>query len=250
MSEELKSYRQIMKATSLFGGVQVFNIIITIIRSKIIAVLLGPAGMGISGLLTSTSGLISGFTNFGLGTSAVKDVAAANEGGNTHRIAVVVKVLRRWVWVTGLLGMIATLVLSPWLSQITFGNKDYTLAFVWISVTLLLQQLSSGQLVVLQGLRKLNFLAKANVAGSVIGLVVSVPIYYFLGVDGIVPAIILTSLTAMLLSWYYSDKIDLVPVQVSRTRTIAEGKEMLKMGFMISLSGLINLGTALPCQNL
>ena len=45
MTEEQSSYRQIVKATSVFGGVQGFNILISIIRSKVVAVLLGPAGI-------------------------------------------------------------------------------------------------------------------------------------------------------------------------------------------------------------
>lgn len=112
MVEQQTSYRQIMKATSIFGGVQVFNIVISIIRSKFIAVLLGPTGMGIAGLLTSTTSLIGGLTNFGLGTSAVKNVAASNSTGNQTRISVVVTVLRRWVWITGLLGTLVTLGLT------------------------------------------------------------------------------------------------------------------------------------------
>jgi O-antigen/teichoic acid export membrane protein len=242
MSEQKSSYRQIMKATSLFGGVQVFNILISIIRSKFIAVLLGPAGMGIAGLLTSTTSLISGLTNLGLGTSAVKDVAAANATGNDYRVATIVKVLKRWVWITGSLGTLITLVLSQWLSLLTFGNRDYTLAFIWISATLLFQQITTGQLVVLQGMRKLQYLAKANMAGSLLGLFISVPIYYFYRIDGIVPAIILSSLTTMFLSWYFSGKITIQPVKVSRIRTFAEGREMLKMGFIISLTGLITFG--------
>ena len=71
MSEEKASYRQIMKATSIFGGVQVINIIISIVRSKFVAVLLGPGGMGIYGLFISTTGLIEKITNLGLSTSAV-----------------------------------------------------------------------------------------------------------------------------------------------------------------------------------
>ena len=54
MAEQQSSYRQIMKATSIFGGVQVFQIFFQVIRSKFIAVLIGPVGMGIVGLLTST----------------------------------------------------------------------------------------------------------------------------------------------------------------------------------------------------
>ena len=196
-----------MKATSLFGGVQVFQIIIQVIRSKFIAVLLGPSGMGIVGLLSSTLGLIAGLTNFGIGTSAVKNIAEANSTGDETRIAKVVVVMRRLVWVTGLLGTIIAIILSPWLSLLTFGNKSYSVAFIWISFTLLINQLCSGQLVLLQGMRKLQYLAKADFLGSVLGLCISIPLYYELGIDGIVPVIIITSICTMLLSLYFSRKI-------------------------------------------
>lgn len=170
MNEHRSTYRQITKATTLFGGVQAFQIIITIVRSKFVAILLGPAGMGIVGLLTSTTGLITGLTNFGLGTSAVKDISEANGTQDEKRISTVINVMRRLVWLTGILGSIITLVLSPVLSQMTFGNKEYTVAFAWLSITLLFNQLSTGQLVLLQGLRRIQELAKANLLGSLIGL--------------------------------------------------------------------------------
>ncbi|GAB4290213.1 MAG: O-antigen translocase [Marinilabiliales bacterium] len=244
MKSEQTSYRQIIKATSLFGGVQVFRIIIMIIRSKFIAVLLGPLGMGISGLLTSTTSFIGALTNFGLGTSAVRDIAAAYGSGDKERVSIVVTVLRRLIWITGLLGMLITIVLAPWLSQITFGNKDYTLAFILISITLLLKQISSGQSVLLQGMRQIKLMAKSGMIGSLLGLFTTVPLYYFYGIDGIVPAIIITSVTTLLLTWYFANKLKVKAVQVTKAQTIAEGKGMLQMGFMISLSGLITLGAS------
>jgi len=244
MTEQQSSYRQIMKATSLFGGVQVFNIIIAIIRSKFVAVLLGPAGMGIMGLLSSTIGIISSLTNFGLGTSAVKDIAAAFGTNDEKRIGIVVTAFRQMVWITGILGLITTAILSQWLSQLTFGNKDYTLAFIWLSVSLLFNQISSGQLVLLQGMRKLQYLAKANLSGSFIGLFITIPMYYLWGVDGIVPGIIGTSLVSLLLSWYFSGKVKVEKTDLSRSQTISEGKNMLRMGFMISLSGLLTVGAS------
>lgn len=244
MSEQQSSYRQIMKATSIFGGVQVFQIIIQIIKSKFVAVLLGPEGMGIVGLLTSTLGLMSGLTNFGLGTSAVKNIAEANGTGNSTRISTVVTVVRRLVWITGLLGTVITMILSPWLSQLTFGNKEYTFAFIWLSITLLFNQLSSGQLVLLQGLRKLQYLAKANLYGSALGLIIAIPLYYKLGTAGIVPVIIITAISTVSLSWYFSRKVAVESINVSKLRTIAEGKNMLTMGFMISLSSLITIGAS------
>ncbi|MBB3185996.1 O-antigen translocase [Microbacter margulisiae] len=233
-----------MKATSLFGGVQVVGIIITIIRTKFIAVLLGPVGMGIAGLLNGTIGLIAGIADFGLGTSAIKDVAAAYGTGNAQRVATVVKVFRRWIWITGLLGTVITLCFSPLLSQFAFGNKNYTFAFIWISITLLLGQISSGQNVVLRGMRKVKEMAKASLIGSILGLFTTIPLYYFFGLKGIVPGIIIASVTSLLLTWYYAHKIKIEPVYVSKARTVAEGKDMLKMGFMLSLNGLITSGTA------
>lgn len=244
MSEQQTSYRQILKATSIFGSVQVFNIIIFLIRSKFVAVLLGPIGMGITGLYYSTNMFISGLTSFGLGTSAVKDIAEANAGGDQHRVSVVVNVLRRLVWVTGIFGTSFMLALSPLISKITFGNYDYTIAFIWISVTMLFGQISGGQLAVLQGLRKYQYLAKANIFGSFIGLVVTLPLYYLYGIDGIVPAIILTSLFAVLVSWFYSNKIKIDKIQITAKMTYLEGKGMLLMGFVLSLNWLIVLGTS------
>ncbi len=244
MSQQQSSYQQIMKATSIFGGVQIIQILVQIIRSKAIAILLGPAGMGINSLLSSTLGLMQGLTNFGLQTSAVKNVAEANSSDDARPVALIVTVLKRWVWLTGLLGTLLTLLLSPWLSKLTFGNSNYTLAFVWISISLLFRQLSVGQMTILQGLRKLNYLANANLSGAFLGLAVTVPMYYLWGVDGIVPAIIATSVINMFLSWYFSRKVKLETITVSRMETWNEGKQMLTMGFMISLSGLMTTGTA------
>jgi O-antigen/teichoic acid export membrane protein len=244
MIEQQTTYRQIMKATSLFGGVQVFNIIIQIIKSKFIALLLGPSGMGIIGLITSTIGIISSITNFGLGTSAVKDIAEANNSQNSKRISVIITVFRRLVWITGILGMVITIMLSPWLSQLAFGNKDFTIAFIWVSLIVLFAQITNGQLVILQGLRKLKFLAKANLFGSAIGLGLTIPLYYLLGIDGIVPGLIGSAIITLLFSWFYSNKLTIETIKVTRTQTFLESKNMLQMGLMISLSGMLAVGAS------
>lgn len=241
--EKKKSeYRSIFKATSLFGGVQLWKILIEIVKQKFIAILLSPSGMGISGLYTSATQLIQGLTSMGLSSSAVKNVAEANGSGDTTKINRTVTVLRKLVWITGILGMIVVIALSPILSKSTFGNYDYTIPFIFLSVTLLFQQLSAGQLVVLQGMRKLKHLAKSGVLGSFFGLIISVPIYYFFGIDGIVPTLILSSITTLLLTWYFSKKIKIEKQNITPKQTFQEGKEMLKMGLAMSLTNILVLG--------
>lgn len=244
ITKEQAGYRQVVKATSIFGGVQVFTIIVSIIRSKFIAILLGPTGMGISGLLTATLGMIAGITNFGLATSAVKDIASAHGAGDERRISVIVSVFRRIMLITGILGTLVTIILAPWLSMLIFKTHDYTLAFVWVSITLLLNQLSAGQGVLLRGMRQIKYMAKATALGSLLGLLTTIPLYYFYGIKGIVPAIIISAVFSLLLTWYFSRKLKIKPVPVSISDTYIEAKDMLKLGFMISLSGLIALGVS------
>jgi O-antigen/teichoic acid export membrane protein len=239
LNNKTDSYRQILKANSIFGGVQLFSIIITIVRSKVVAILLGPLGMGVSGLLLNTTGMIQSLTNFGLSTSAVKDIAQANESKNNARIAIVVQVLKRLVYFTGLTGMLLTFILAPILSDLTFGNDEYSIAFRWLSVTLLFNQLASGQNVLLQGTRKLAYLAKSNMLGSFLGLFISLPLYFFYGIDGIVPAIIGTSLLTFCISFYFASKINFERPHITFSETKKEGKAMLKLGFVLSLSGLM-----------
>lgn len=241
MTEENKSsYRSIFKATSLFGGVQVYQILIQIIKSKFVAVLLGPAGVGIMGLYQSGLQLIQQISSMGLSQSAVRDVSEANGSNDIQRVAKTVTVVRKLVWVTGILGLVLVACFSPLLSKTSFGNYDYTIPFIILSVTLLLDQLSAGQRVVLQGLRRLKDLAKCSAFGVTFGLITSVPLYYWLGIEGIVPTLILNSLCSLLLSWFYSRKIKVEKVKVTPKQTFEQGKLMLVMGVSMSISGILS----------
>ena len=145
MSKQQSSYRQIFKATSLFGGVQVFNILIGIVRVKFVAILLGTAGVGMISLFNAPMQMIMSITGLGIALSAVRDISEASASGERSRIAKTVRTLKRWSWFTGMLGALVTIVLAPKLSEWSFGNKEYTWAFIWLSVTMVLQAISKGQ---------------------------------------------------------------------------------------------------------
>lgn len=239
MTEQRSSYRQIFKATSLFGGVQVFNILIGIVRVKFVAVLLGTAGVGIIGLLNAPVELIVSVTGLGIYLSAVRDISAADGTENPSALARAIVILRRWAWITGLLGAVVTVSLAPMLSQWSFGNKDYTWAFVWLALTIILGSISHGQTAVLQGTRRLRALAQASVIGSALGLITSIPLYYWFGIKGIVPAMVISGVTALLISWYYVRKVKIEPVDMSFKETITSGLGMVKLGISMTVAGLI-----------
>lgn len=237
MTDEQSSYRQIIKSTSIFGSVQVFTILISLVRSKIIAILIGPAGIGFIGLFNSAINLVESFTNAGIETSGVKAVSTAEN--NSELLAKEVSILRRLIWITGILGAISIAIMSPFLSRLTFGNNQYTLAFVLISSTLLFKQLTNGSLVVLQGLSKINYLAKANLFGNLLSLLISLPLYYYFKMNGIVPSIVLSSVIAMTVAFYFRAKIKIEKVKLTNKEVFAEGKQLIMLGFSLSLIGLL-----------
>jgi len=230
-----------MKATSIFGGVQVFNILIQIVRSKFVAILLGPSGMGFFGLLTTTINLVGSITNLGLSNSAVRNIAAANNGSDSENdISYTVSIFRKLVWFTGLFGLLTVLIFSPILSSLTFNNTKYTYAFAILSVTLLVNQLAAGQRVLLQGMRQIKLLAQTNIIGSVGSLIVTLPLYYLYGIDGVVPAMVITAIVTLIIQFFFSRKLVIKKISMSIREAVIKGSDMIKMGVILSLSGLIS----------
>lgn len=233
-----KNFKDGLKATSLFGGVQVALIILNIIRSKIIAVLLGSVGMGIYGLYNTTINLLSSCTNLGLATSSVRDISIAHKEGDEIKVAKTISSFRTLVWLTGLFGLTICLVLSPLLSLWAFGDKSYTMGFVILSVSLLFNQISSGQTAVLQGLGKYRYMANAKLIGAVLALILTTPLYYVYGNKGIVWGILCMVVVSLIISWYYAHKVKLQPVNISLREKFKRGKDMASLGFFISLQGI------------
>lgn len=236
MHKQEGSYRHIFKATGLFGGVQVLQILANLVRGKFVAILLGPAGMGITNLFLSSTTMISNITGLGLNFSAVRDISIAAETNDILKISRTIKVFRRWIWFSGLTGAIITLSFAPVLSKTSFGDNGYTWGFVLISCILLLNALAKGNKAILQGMRRLKDLARSTVIGSLVGLLSSVPLYYLYGIKGIVPSLILAALTQYIATSYFTNKIKYEPVKVTWKETISEGQEMVKLGTLMMIS--------------
>lgn len=236
---EKQRYQSSLGATLLFSGVQFYQIFIRVIKSKFIALFIGPVGMGISSLLHTTAELISASTNLGLKTSGVKTVSAAY-GDNDHTtIAKTVTVLRRLIMLTGLIGTAICAVFAPLWSNVSFGNDEYVGAFIFVSLLILFEQLNNGELVLLQGMRQKKSLARANVIGQTLSLLWTVPLYYFYGLNAIVWVLVLSPLIAFCISRYYTYKLKLDTARVTWRETFQIGREMIKLGFFLSLQFLM-----------
>jgi enterobacterial common antigen flippase len=241
--EPQTSYKQILKTTGLVGISQVILIISRIIRTKLIAVFLGPAGTGLFGMYQSTTDLVGSISGLGLNFSAVRDVAAAHATQDEIRIRKTIKILRTWVWFSGIFGMMVVIIFSKKLSIYTFGNDKETLNICLLSLTLLFIALSGGQLALLQGMREIPVLTKANVFGSVTGLLTVIPLLWIYREKAVVPSIILASAGSLALSFYYSRRFRFKPIKLPYKEIFTGGLGMVKLGFFTVISGFAATGS-------
>ena len=234
------TYGGIFKALALFGGMKIIQIIISILRSKLIAVLIGPAGMGINNLLRSTRDTLNHVTGCGLHTSAVREVAKSYHEGDQEAINVTVTTLRGLVWFTGMIGAVLMIVFAEPLSQFAFGNKDYTMAFRILSVTMIILQHNTGQTVLMQGSFHYKDMARATLIGQILSLVLTIPLYYFFREKGIVPALVIAATVAMILTKIYSKRVHYQKVKLTFKEYWKNGKGMLSLGIVIAIGGQIS----------
>lgn len=232
-------YRSMAKGTAMMGGVQVFNIFIGILRGKLVALFLGPEGMGVMSMLQFSSQMVQQVSSVGLNLSAVKAVAGCSRENKQRIIAVI----RKLLLITSLIGVVFMFALSPFLSQLSFGNTNYYSHYIFLSLWLLFTTLANGELSILQGSQAMRRLAYSSVVGSLTGLMVGVPLYYFFGEDGIVPALIVSSLSLFVFYKYQSFRqFGLIPYNSSSlSKESSLVKKLLSLGIIFMVS--ILLGT-------
>jgi len=238
------SYRQIFKSTSIIGGSQVLNVLIGIARTKALAVLLGPSGMGLAGMYQSATGLVGTITGFGIGQAGVRQIAEAAGTKDDAKIARTIRTLRRTALVSGILGTLGVLVFYRPITQATFGNLDYAAGVALVSLTLMFGGISAGQAALLQGLRRLKELAVCTVLGGVFGTVASVLIVYYLRERGVALYLVAAAAFGVLPSWWFARKVRVQPIELDWRQMTAEARGLLGMGLAFMVSGLLAAGSA------
>lgn len=232
--------RLTMKAMGIFGGVQMMGILCSIIRTKLVALWIGTVGVGLFGLFNNALEMLNIATNLGIRQSSVRDISQAAERRDESLIARIIAVVRKWSLWLGLGGATLTLALSPLLSEITFGTQDHMWGFVALSVAVLLMAVTNGEQAVFQGLARLKKLARITVLGTLSGLLVSIPLFYFLREDSVLPSIIAYAVANAAVAIILRNK-EYPAVKVSRRETVAMGRDFVRLGVFMTIGNFVTI---------
>jgi antigen flippase len=241
---EHNTYGQILKSSAMVGGSQVLNILIGMVRTKAMAVMLGPAGFGLFGLYSSVVSLAQTFAGMGINSSGVRQIAAAASYREEQLVAQTTLVLRRVSLFLGLLGAAFMIMFSRQISSLTFASERHAGAISGLSIAVFFTLISGGQAALIQGMRRIADLAKMQVFGALFGALCSIPLVYFFREKGVVPSLICVAATAVVTSWLYSRRIAIAAISIGASAVWRESGALLKLGIAFMASNLLTLGVA------
>ncbi len=240
--EKRGSYSHILKYTSLFGSVQVLNVLIGLVRNKFVAMILGPQGMGLVSLFTSSLSLLENSTNLGLPISATREISEVYENRSSNYVNHTINIIRSWSVLTAITGMVICILISPLLNKWTFSWGNHTSHFIFLSPIVALTAITGGEIAILKATRQLRKIAMISIYGVIVSLLVSIPIYYLFGMSGIVPSLVLIALGQSVFTLYYS--LQIYPWKFCfRRRFLIQGFHIVRVGLAFVLAGIIGSGS-------
>ena len=238
------SYAQILMSSAVIGGSSMLNIAIGIIRTKLLAIMLGPAGFGLLAAYTVISDTARSWSEFGINSSGVRQIAESVASGDTRRIALTVVVLRRTAVVLGLLGAITLVLLSNQVARITFGDDAHAGAVALLGAAVFFRMVADGQGALLQGMRRIGDMARGNVIGAITSSVVTVVLVWLFSERGLALSLVTGAAVSVLILWWYSRKVKVERVSTTPAAIRREAGSLLRLGLAFMASGLLMMGAA------
>lgn len=246
------AYKNIFKAVALFSSIQGLNILLNLIRTKLVAMFLGPAGVGLSSIYNETKELIHESTNMGMDQSGVREISVAYEKwletGEREPLDNAVMLVRSWVAIFAVIGIVVCALFAYPLSSATFGDTEHWMGYTLLAPAVGLATITCGEMAILKATRQLKSIASLSTINIIVGTCTNIPLYYLYGLRGIIPAILLFGLCQMIIVFSFSVRRYSIQLNFKKVFLII-GKPMILLGGALVLQGIIQHGTRLSIQS-
>lgn len=231
--------QKVLGVMAMFTGLQMFSILCSVVKMKIVALWLQATGVGLFGIFNTTTETLSTLTDMGLRQSCVRDVASHNH--NPSYMARLVKVVRRWSLISGIAGALAISGLSLPLSFWFFNDTSQWWQFAILSGAMLLNAITGGEQAILQGSGKLKRLARSSLIASATGLTASIPMFYWWGDASVTASIIVYAAAGLAaVAWVrYHPAKSVESPKITLKDTIKEGSDFVRLGAAMAIAAFI-----------
>jgi len=227
----------------------IFNAIISIVRSKVVAILIGTAGFGIIGQLNSLINIAGFLSAMGMEQGLINEVGVAKKKNNQEAINHLCGTF--FIVITWMSLILASMVFlfANRISVFLFDSQDYIGLVRLTTPFICTLGLNIGYNTFLAANKRIKALVLKSMASSFLTSLSTVLFVYFYKIDGIVYGLILNGFINAGLGVYFVKKNQLKSFTRNITSLNLHGKSLkilLKYGSVIMYSSLmyqiVNLG--------
>jgi len=237
--KKLHSKKQILKSSFIIGGASVINAAISLLRMKVIAMILGPAGVGLVGVLNNVISTGSAIAAVGVNSAGTRQIAEANAGQDRSALD---ETFQSLVWLSILLAIFGCGVF--WLArleilELVLGDSSYSWAIGWLALGVFFTVLSGALKSSLTGVRQISEVAKVTIYSSLIGTVLGASAVYLYGEYGVVVLLVLLPASVFSVSFFYVLRSPFLSFRSPNLgSTINRWKGLLRLGSAFMFAGL------------
>ena len=241
----ITSHRHIVRSSAIIGSASGFNVLLSLARMKMAALLIGVAGVGLLGLCQSFVATAAALCGLGVGASATRSIAKADKEDAVVRPALLWLTILLAFAGTGLTWLFRGLIASELL-----GDPSLSTAVGWLSLGVGLTVVGASFTALLTGLRHVGDLARVAVLSGVITTVAALGAFLWLDVPTAAVTVVLISTgTAALVAYWYARKVPRPRAPRPSFSVIArEWRTIVGLGVALMAGGLISNGGPLAVR--
>lgn len=233
------SYRHVLKYIGVLGGVHGLKTLVMLVRNKLASVLLHKDGVGISAVYGNISELLYNATNMGFSFSALRNLSELFENGTKEEQTQMVRVIRTWALLTAIISSLLCLGLSSVFCHWYFdGDTSYVPSICLLAAFVFTMPLEAVECSIVKGMRRLKSLAMIESTVVIGTFLTTIPLYYLLGINGIVLALVFSGLLTLGVHFLVTLKMFPLRVNPFDTNVLRQGLPMLRLGIPYVLAGV------------
>jgi antigen flippase len=240
-SKAARSYASILRSSAIMGASFAAVIVLSFVRMKVMALLVGPSGVGLLGILSTILDLCVAVAGLGLQQSGVRQVAAAGDDEILRT-----RIAGTLTWLSlglGVIGGILLLLLALPIAQLSFGSAHYLGAVSLLALALLLRVVTGARVAFLQGARRIATLAQINILAAFVSTAISVPLVFIWREQAVAPVVVVIAAATALVTWSLGGgprglRRPPMPVMVR------EGRDLVNLGLVFMASTLLTAASA------
>lgn len=192
---------EFVKISSWSAFATLFRMVAGFVTIKIVSKIIGPAGIALTGQFINGTTIISILGTGCIGQGVTKYIAEYTDDKEKQRTIITNAV--RITLVSSLVMMALVLLFYQQLGQYIFKSSQYNNVVIFFGASILFFSLNLILNNIINGFKGFKKYVLINISGSVISLLLTIPIVYFFGVVGALVSYILSQTLIIFVTLYF-----------------------------------------------